>query len=390
MNEWKWLFGCAALAAGEAVAARAPTCSELWPVAVAAAALTVLFGYGLDLPGWRYVALAFLGMALFFQASVASENAYRASPWMRGAKRRAKTVETGNWVRREFSRRVGIGLEHDRAVADLNRAILLGERGGLPWRTKKIFVDSGTMHVFAISGLHVMVVAKVLVTLLVACFVPLRWVGLAAIPLLWGYVAVIGFPPSAVRAALMATFYYSAPMFWRRPNAIMSWALTFGIVYVVTPRMIADVGCSLSFVVMLAIILAHRFAKGLGNGWRMNLWLTFAAWFAGVPIAAHVFGRFTPGGLLANIPLIASAGVTVASGIVGLLVSFVSETLAAHFNNLAALFTHAMVGLSAAVASLPGANFVIAEWSYLQCAAWYALVFLTAYLVRSVRSRHVI
>lgn len=390
MNEKAWLFGCAALAAGEAVAAQVPTWSAVWPIAAGAAALTALFGFGGEIPGWRYGALFLAGMALFFQTSVESEDAYRASPWMRGARRREKAVEDANPIRRDFSRRIGLGLEHDRAVAGLNRAILLGERAGLPWRTKRMFVDSGTMHVFAISGLHVMIVARVLMTILVFCFVPLRWAGLAAIPLLWGYVLVIGSPPSAVRAALMATFHCLAPVFWRRSNGIMSWALTFGIVYVVTPRMIADVGCSLSFVVMLAIILAHRFGKGLGNGWRMKLWLTFAAWSAGVPIAAHVFGRFTPGGLLANIPLIAAAGVTVVSGMIGLLVSFVSETFAAHFNNLAALFTHAMVGLSAAVASLPGANFVIAEWSYLQCAEWYALFFLAAYLIRSVRSRHVI
>lgn len=389
MNERRWLYACAALAAGEAAVSGLSQGADLWPVVVVATVLVALFGYGFELRGLRYIVLFLVGAALFLQASVTSEQFYREKPWMRDRQFRRHQV-VSNPVKRELSRRIGIGLEHDPSVANLNRAILLGERSRLPRQTRQVFIDSGTMHIFAISGLHVMNVAQVLVTLLLLCFVPYRWVGLVAIPILWGYVALIGSPPSAIRAAMMASFYYLAPVFWRRPNGIMAWALTFFIVYGGSPRMITDVGCALSFVVMLAIILAGRVARRFGDGWRMALWLTFAAWVAGVPIAAHAFGRVTPGGLLANIPLIFAAQFSVSAGLVGALVSFVSVTLAAHLNNFAALFTKAMVGVAEVVARLPGANFDTGKWSLLQCAEWYAAVALAGYLVHSVKSRHLV
>ena len=390
MNEIKWLCACAALAAGEGVAALVPQCADVWPAVGIVLALVALFGYGLGVRGLRYALLFLLGTLLFFLSAVESERNFRENPWMRGVKRRVHEVEDVSPLKREFSRRIGIGLEDDRAVANLNRAILLGERKSLPYATKRIFVESGTMHVFAISGLHVMVVAKVLVVALAFCLVPYRWIGLCVLPILWGYVFLIGSTPSAVRAATMASFYYLAPAFWRRPNGIMSWSLTFFIVYLTSPRLIADVGCALSFAVMLSIVLAGRISRDWRAEWRKTLWLTFAAWAAGVPIAAHVFGRVTPGGLVANIPLIFAAKYSVSMSLLGVLTSYLSEGLAAHFNNFSALFTRAMFGLAKTVAGLPGANLETGSWSALQCVEWYALVFLVLYLIRSIRSRHLI
>lgn len=390
MNERGWLYACAALAAGEGIASTAPWCADAWPAVAIALVLVALLGYGFRLRGLRYLVLFIFGITLYFFSSVEAEQAYRSTPWMRNRRPRSQQEAAPNPLRREFSRRAGIGLEHDRVLADLNRAILLGERRRLGPKTKKVFVESGTMHVFAISGLHVMMVAKVLFTLLAFFLVPYRWAGLVAIPLLWGYVVLIGSPPSAVRAATMATFYCLAPVFWRRPNGVMAWSLTFFLVFLLTPRMISDVGCVLSFVVMLAIVLAGRFARNLPSGWRMTLWIAFAAWAAGVPIAAHVFGRVTPGGLLANLPLIFAAQYTVVMGFVGILVSFVSETLAAHLNNFAGLFTKGMVGISEFVSRLPGSNLVTGSWSVVECAEWYVMLALVLYLVHSVRSRHVI
>ena len=101
------------------------------------------------------------------------------------------------------------------------------------------------------------------------------------------------------------------------------------------------------------------------------------AWAAGAPIAANAFGRFTPGGIVANLALLPAAALSVATGVVGALAGFVSETAAAHFNNLAALVTRAMTGVSRAVAGLGWANFEVEEWGFGACAAWYASLLLT-------------
>ena len=385
------LFFCGALAVGEFVASFAPTWAEAWPVAAMLSLLVALFGYGLCVRGWPFAAVFLVGVTLFLSASVEQERLYREKPWMRGKpsyERQGHEASRGfaSELRTDLSRRVGLGLDADREAASLNRAILLGERSRLPKRLKEVFVASGTMHVFAISGLHVMAVAGVLMYLLSLTFLPRRLAGVVALPVLWGYVCLVGCAPSAVRAALMASFCLMAPVFWRRPDLLQSWALAFLLVHVCRPRLITDVGNVLSFTVMLAIALAVE--SGRLMGFRISFfWITIVAWAAGVPIAAHVFGQVAPGGILANLILITAAECTVVSGAVGVVVSFVSETAAAHCNNLSALCTKGMVGISELVSRLPGSSFEVPRWTLLQCIEWYALLVLICYLFWSIQNR---
>lgn len=292
-------------------------------------------------------------------------------------------------VRSELARRIGFGLEHDPATAALNRAILLGDRQQIDPSEKRRFVAAGTIHVFAISGLHVMVIAKVLQLLLLPLFVSFRYMGLVLIPLMWLYALMIGLPSSAVRATLMITFYALAPVFLRRPNGLVSWAIAFLLVHVVAPTRLLEVGSEMSFVVMLALLFTVR-CLGARMGRLASLaGFSFAAWAAGVPIAAHVFGRVTPGGLLANLAVLPVATVGVATGALGALSSFVSRTLAVHFNNLSALMTRTMAGISEVVADLPGSNFEVSPWPLWECALWYVAFALLLWLLPRCRSKMV-
>lgn len=228
-----------------------------------------------------------------------------------------------------------------------------------------------------------MAIATVLAVLIRVLFlVPVRWAGLVSLPVLWGYVLIIGSPPSAVRAAMMASFGALAPICWRRPSGVVSWALTFLIVHLLSPEMIVNVGSVLSFAVMLSIQLTGDALRGFGRSWWCPVVTTIVAWAVGVPIAAHVFGRITPGGILANLVLISAAQWTVYAGALGVIASFCSVRLAAHLNGLSALFTEAMVLVSEGVSRLPGASWEISNWSIGICAAWYGGFILVVLLIR--------
>lgn len=371
------LLVCGALAAGEYLASFVPGLAELWPVAAVMAALVALFGYGLSIRVWPVAFVAVLGFALHLLASVADVQLYREKPWMREMKVRRDGAGTRNsasaWrMRKDFSRRMSIGLAKGDETVALSRAILLGERNRLSPEIRDVFVASGAMHVFAISGLHVMAVAELLTYALLLLAVPRRFSGVASVPLLWGYVWLIGLPPSAVRAATMATFSSVAPVAWRRPDGLRSWALTFLAVHLVAPRMIVNVGSVLSFAVMLAIVLVGSFTRDLPR-WKRSLYVTVAAWAAGVPVAAHVFGRVTPGGMLSNLVLLAAARVTVVSGALGVASSYVSKPVTAHLNNLMSLAVRAMVLVADAVTRIPGTNLETGQWTLLACLGWYAM-----------------
>lgn len=321
----------------------------------------------------------------------------RRALWVKGRgtyARRVASVPRGSpvaildSVRRELSRRMGIGLDGSETVANLNRAILLGERGRLPRGERNAFVSAGTIHVFAISGLHVMVVAETLAFLLLLAGMPVRSLAFVLVPVLWLYVAMTGASPSAVRAAAMASLGYAAPAFWRRRDGLVAWSLTFLAVYAMDPMKVFDVGCALSFAVMLGLVLWGRFVSEFVHGRIASAFvMTLAAWAVGMPIAAHAFGRVTPGGLIANIALIPAAGLGVKASMAGLAASFVSERLAAHVNAFAALVANAMSGLSHIVASLPWANFEVAPWPVHVCVEWYAAMALSLWLLSSVLRR---
>ena len=368
---------CLALAAGEYLASFFPVAYACWPLSAVLAVLVLLFGYGLSLRGWPLLFSFLVGLSLFLHASTANEVKYRSKPWLRGRERQQersvrKSAGLRADIRRNFSQRLSIGVDARSDTTELSRAMLLGERHHLSPRIKRTFVESGTMHVFAISGLHVMVVSGVLAFLWSLTGMPRRFVGAVALPLLWGYVHLIGDAPSAVRAAMMATFSGLAPLFWRRPNGLWSWSLTFLAVHMLDPLMIVNVGSALSFAVMLAIVLAGDATRHMARGWQTVV-MTVVIWMAGVPISAHVFGRMTPGGMLANLALISAAEFSVLTGMLGVLSSCFSDALAAHFNNLNALGVQAMMFIADGVARLPFSSIQTGRWPLLACFSWCVL-----------------
>lgn len=307
-----------------------------------------------------------------------ARDAQPASPRTEGPPRSAHA----GWaaVGDELARRASEGLSWNSELAGLNRAILLGRRNDLSRERKQAFADAGTIHVFAISGLHVMVVAWLLQSALAKAGLPVRLRGLVGIPLMWAYVVLTGARPSAIRAAAMATLLLVAPVLGRRPDALTAWSVTALAVYGYAPERLFDLGCALSFAVMLGIVLwchwARHFAPWFEAESRWRKWsgdfgVSLAAWAAGVPIMAHAFGRFTPGGLLANIAVLVCAKWMVRVGAGGLAASFVCLPLAALLNNLAAAYTWAMTWVSEQVASLPFSNFTVSPWPLPVCALWY-------------------
>ncbi len=296
----------------------------------------------------------------------------------------------------ELARRAGEGLSWCPELAGLNRAILLGRRSDLSRERKRAFVDAGTIHVFAISGLHVMVVAWLLQSMLARVGVSPRGCGLIGLPLVWAYVVLTGARPSAIRAATMASLMFAAPIMGRRSDSLAAWSITALGVYALSPELVFDLGCALSFTVMFGIVFWCHWSRYFrpwfaeGSCWRRmagNLGVSFAAWVAGVPLAASAFGRFTPGGLLANLVVVVCAEWMVKVGASALAVSFVCVPLAALLNNVAAVCTWGMMIVSEHVAALPFSSFEVTPWSISLCGLWYLCWFLVLLLLSAVLPR---
>ena len=105
------------------------------------------------------------------------------------------------WSQRVLER----GLPERDEPLRLLEAMTLGQQTGLGNEVYAPFMQSGTMHIFAISGLHIALIAALLVALLRGARMPRSWCGVVVIPLIWFYTGATGWQPSAIRSTIMMT-----------------------------------------------------------------------------------------------------------------------------------------------------------------------------------------
>ncbi|MBP5509659.1 MAG: ComEC/Rec2 family competence protein [Kiritimatiellae bacterium] len=345
------------------------------------------------------------------------------------ASERIAAIDLTTWrgrveaARRQAARRVAIGIEDWPVVPDLARAILLGARREIPSGVRQMFADSGTVHIFAISGMHIALIAGILGFAVSLLRIPRPYWFFALAPLIVFYTIVTGARPSAVRACLMTLFYFLGPSVGRHSNALSSLAATAILVFVFQPWLVFDIGCRLSFAVMLGLVVFYKpfreialrlfrvdvlaeripMLRAAGNA-RLAWWcgvgynilknecgvfaVSLAAWLASIPLTAMYFGRFSPVALLANLVIAPVSFLVVLSGSLGLLAGLLSETVAACFNNAAGFFIEILVGVSRFSASVPGGSLQIRKWSAPMVYAWFLfLILLAAYLRYRARNR---
>ena len=142
--------------------------------------------------------------------------------------------------------------------------LLTGERKELGKTWEENFRKAGVSHILSISGLHVTMAALFFLFLLrVLSAAPVtarhiwffRLYPLAAIPLIWLYVAVAGFPVPAVRAGFAATLFLAGLSLWRKPDLLSALALAAFLILGVSPPLLFQASFQLSFAAAAFLIL---------------------------------------------------------------------------------------------------------------------------------------
>ena len=139
-------------------------------------------------------------------------------------------------------------------TAALAAGLLLGDTNGLTDRQALNLRDAGMSHAVSVSGLHI----AFLIGFLLFVFGNRRWAFWPAIPVLLLFVAMAGFPASAIRAAIMQ---FMLLLSYRRGLAYDSFtALSAALLVILlfNPFAAADVGLQLSFSATLGILLFTR------------------------------------------------------------------------------------------------------------------------------------
>ncbi|WP_110687488.1 DNA internalization-related competence protein ComEC/Rec2 [Salinicola aestuarinus] len=208
-------------------------------------------------------------------------------------------------------------------------ALTLGAGDRLSDNDWALLNATGTTHLMVISGLHVGLVATLVLWLLRALSRLLQpfawrmalWPWLGAGAAAFGYAALAGFEPPAMRAAIMAGVGLWAASGRHAPGWWQAWWLALALVLLVDPLAPWRPGVWLSFTAVGVLIVAwsgRRAPRGV-VGWCYGLlrsqWLLAPVMAAAVLLA---FGRLSPAAPLVNliaVPLVSVA--LVPAGFVG-------------------------------------------------------------------------
>ncbi|WP_221030685.1 ComEC/Rec2 family competence protein [Actomonas aquatica] len=285
--------------------------------------------------------------------------------------------------------RLVVGLEAHPDLAGALTAMVLGQRHGIGDEAKDLFMRSGTLHLFAISGLHFAVIALGVTSTLRLLRVPRLPAVLLSALLLGFYVDLIGRPPSAMRAWLMVVCVQLARATRAPGNPLAGITASALLVLLVDPLELFSAGFQMSYGIVLALLLyglpmAERLKQHFRpwralpesdltrnhRRWRAGLdqtltsvALAWAASLMGMLAGVAFFGWLSPLALLANLMLIPLAFAVIRCGFIALLCAALGLTgWVMLFNHAAALVLSVMQGVLALVMRLPGSAWPAGFW----------------------------
>ena len=140
---------------------------------------------------------------------------------------------------------------------DVAISLSLGAKVVNSGEIKQSYSYSGTSHLLAVSGLHVGMVALLFTLLLLP--LSLVWRGniirsTIVVAIIWVYVALCGYPTSAIRAAIMFSVLQLSHLVRNRYSQENSVCTTAFIMLAIEPTILFELSFSLSFIAVMAII----------------------------------------------------------------------------------------------------------------------------------------
>ncbi len=181
-------------------------------------------------------------------------------------------------------------------------ALIMGKRDLLGSEVKSAYADTGAIHVLAVSGLHVGILA-LLVMQILRLLLPPRplWMALrtgVTILLVWYFALITGLSASVQRAALMVTVVLVGKQLHRSNNIFNLLAIAALVMLVVEPKQLFQVGFQLSFTAVAGIALFARPLQRLVYlpGKLHLAWdavsVATAAQLGTLPLSLFYFGQF--------------------------------------------------------------------------------------------------
>jgi competence protein ComEC len=303
----------------------------------------------------------------------------------------AGETSTGTWakfgamIRHGFRARVTAGLDENSRQAEVIRAVVIGEQPPDDVNLMAAFRNSGTLHAFSVSGLHVAMVGGIGWLALSLGQVPRRRALPLLIALVFGYAWITGHSAPAVRSAWMAAVFLGAFGFRRKPDLLNALGAVLLGAMLWDGRLLFQPGVQLSYGVVAAIAVGTSWAARsfawmekpelylpiqLMGRWE-KFWLNLrrktagslavsvAAGVGSAPLTALHFGLVTPVSVLANLVLVPLVFMLLSAALLSAVLFSVAPPVARGINRLNGLLADACVLSACGFSAIPGGHFSV-------------------------------
>jgi competence protein ComEC len=275
--------------------------------------------------------------------------------------------------------------ELDGTFLGIAKALMLGDKSDLDSETMNAFSTTGSMHVLAVSGLHIGLILMLLQRVLqvFSRWITKRQAIMLAIVLIWIYGGITGASPAVMRAVVMFSILSGAQLFFRQAHSLNVLGFSAIVLLCFDPWMLFDLGFQLSYLAMLGIFLLYRpivdswvpHQKWIRLGWEGTA-VGLAATVLTTPLILLWFYQFPNYFALANLGVMLFGFLVLMLGMVFLFTVWIPYLV----KLVAVLFAFSIFGLVLWVKwvdSLPGAvsgGFHLTGWevalAYLIIGAW--------------------
>ena len=268
--------------------------------------------------------------------------------------------------------------------AGILNAIILGERQNVSAHTRDVLVYSGTVHIIAIAGLHLGIVAFIILLILKIIKISRKPRYILTILLLIVYCILTGANIPVMRATIMAAMLLLVYFLEREGNIYNALSLAALIILAVNPWQLFEVSFQLSFLSVISIVwlspkVKSIFPEKLNKlpwvGFLSSIFsVSFAAWLGLLPLIAYYFGILSPITILANMIIVPYMTIIVASGFSLALIGALIPSLSPIFAASNELFILILFKINSSLIAIPGAYFKLPGIPFVYVLLYYALL----------------
>lgn len=305
-------------------------------------------------------------------------------------------LKTPSLIRLAYSLRHHMRAALDKYLDGLHsgflKAVIIGDRSDLIEGLKEDFVKTGTVHILAISGLHVGLIASLVLWVLTMLRVPKKPNLIFTLLFLIVYSFIAGSSPPIIRATIIFTVLVIGYLIKREADMLNSLSCAALLILLWNPKELFDPSFQLSFISVASIIIfAPKIESMLGleagkvykrgdkfkNYILKSISVSIAAWAGTWPFIAKYFNIVSPVAIIANLFIIPMLFVLIAASFLFLFASLACNVFAAFTAQILYMLEEFTFFLNHYFSNLPFAYFRIGAPSAYFFMFYYVTIFLT-------------